>query len=88
MANLIQEQNKFSVLVAIVFCCLGLSNATPLNVGTCPNLSSPCKSCLKYSHGKRAIVEGIVSTILWFTAEARMPTNLRQQKRVKIWKIS
>ena len=28
MANLIQEQNKFSVLAAIVFCCLGLSNAT------------------------------------------------------------
>ena len=28
----------------------------PLNVGTCPNLSSPCKSCLKYSHGERATV--------------------------------
>ena len=28
MANLIQEQNKFSVLAAIVFCCLGLSNTT------------------------------------------------------------
>ena len=25
----------------------------PLNVGTCPNLSSPCNSCLKYSHGKQ-----------------------------------
>ena len=59
-----------------------------LNVGTCPNLSSPCKSCLKYSHGKRDILEGIVSTILWFTAEEWMPTNHRQQKRVKIWKIS
>jgi len=78
-----------------------------LIVGTCPNLSSPCKgsssetnhalcflqhipdkSCLKYIHGERAILEGIVSTTLWFTAEEWMQTNLRQQKRVKIWKIS
>jgi len=30
----------------------------PLNVGTCPNLSSPFKSCLKYSHGKKSYCWG------------------------------
>jgi len=31
------------------------------NIGTCPNFSSPCKSCL---NTKRAILAGMVSTIL------------------------